>query len=212
MRTSRSWALPPDLDRQGSAEAEGAASNALHSNRSSPQGGLRGHRGKRLQPGAPCVAHAGESRHDRDSVASRVHGSLKVGCRNRHRASCSFRWPHHRGSDVRRKANQPGKWNERRWRNRTALLDEDDRTEHIEKVLNRTANTRGECSPSPGRSVRQTEFRFVEWKTSRSSQWWVLNQPIAPRAPGRPVSHRESNLAVVTLRCGDLVWWPRPAT
>jgi hypothetical protein len=49
------------------------------------------------------------------------------------------------GSDVRRKAGQPGKWNERRWRNRTAFLDEDDRTGHIEKVLKRTAYTRGEC-------------------------------------------------------------------
>jgi hypothetical protein len=45
----------------------------------------------------------------------------------------------HCGSDVRRKASQPGKWNERRCRNRTALLDEDDRTGRIEEVLKRKA-------------------------------------------------------------------------
>jgi hypothetical protein len=66
------------------------------------------------------------------------------------------------GSDVRRKASQPGKWSECRCRNRTAFLDEDDRTGRIEEVLERAAYTRGECSPSPGRSACQVEFRFVE--------------------------------------------------
>jgi hypothetical protein len=66
------------------------------------------------------------------------------------------------GSDVRRKAGHPGKWNECRCRNRTGLLDEDDRTGRIEKVLKGMADTREDCSPYPGRPARQAGFRYVE--------------------------------------------------
>lgn len=76
-----------------------------------------------------------------------------------------------RGSDVRRKADQSGKWSERRWRKRTALLDEDDRTGHIEKVQERTPNNRGECLP-----VLDAQFAKLSFGSSNRRHLGVRNE------------------------------------
>jgi hypothetical protein len=52
------------------------------------------------------------------------------------------------GSDL-AETRVPGKWNECRCRHRTALLDEDDRTGRIEKVLEGMAHIRGDCLTVP---------------------------------------------------------------